>query len=221
MEKNKKLICIIGVVIFCLVLCAVLLIYPNVGSQNKGKVMEVNEEQPQPTAAAVITEVPAVETVKDNKRSKETEVEDKEFVVPAVEMNKESEQVTSQESNDQNPDKVNNEENVKAQSSSEQDSKESSQAEPTTKPKTKEEAVSPTEKPKVNEEKDSSNPSKPPEYTEEQTNPSKESSTPQSGDKRSDGAIFVPGFGWVEDSGIPNKQEEIELNLSGNIVGDM
>jgi len=45
-----------------------------------------------------------------------------------------------------------------------------------------------------------------------------ETDTPKSGDTNSNGAIYVPGFGWVEDSG-DNVQEKGDFELSGEIIG--
>ncbi len=89
------------------------------------------------------------------------------------------------------------------------------------KPKTKEEATPPTEAPKVKDETETTNPKKKPEYKEEDVKPNESKKQPKSGDVRSDGAIYVPGFGWVEDSGEPNKQEYADFELTGNLVGEM
>jgi len=60
------------------------------------------------------------------------------------------------------------------------------------------------------------NPNVPPSSTPTPSKP--ETSTPQSGDTNSNGAIYVPGFGWVENSG-ENSQEQGDFELSGEIVG--
>lgn len=88
------------------------------------------------------------------------------------------------------------------------------------KPKNPEEEK-PPEKPTVTDEKDLTNPSKPPDYTPEQKNPDAKTDTPKGGDKK-DGKIFVPGFGWVEDSGESNTQSETDNGQhNGNKVGEM
>ena len=57
-----------------------------------------------------------------------------------------------------------------------------------------------------------------PETTPPPVNPPQE---PQGGDTRSDGAIYVPGFGWVENSG-ENTQSGTDNGLhNGNKVGEM
>lgn len=45
-----------------------------------------------------------------------------------------------------------------------------------------------------------------------------ENSTPKSGDKNDNGDIYVPGFGWIPDSG-ENVQEKGDFELSGEIIG--
>jgi len=44
---------------------------------------------------------------------------------------------------------------------------------------------------------------------------------PQGGEKRSDGAVYVPGFGWVENSGEQNRTESAPNAGTGDPVGDM
>lgn len=44
---------------------------------------------------------------------------------------------------------------------------------------------------------------------------------PQGGEKRSDGAIYVPGFGWIEDSGEANSTTVAPNAGTGDAVGDM
>jgi outer membrane biosynthesis protein TonB len=76
----------------------------------------------------------------------------------------------------------------------------------------------PKEKPKTQD--DITDKSKVPTYTEKAVNPSTEA-TPKAGEKNSSGQIYVPGFGWVKDSG-PNKT--VKVDSSGDInkqVGKM
>jgi hypothetical protein len=50
---------------------------------------------------------------------------------------------------------------------------------------------------------------------------SSETSTPKSGDKNSKGQVWVPGFGWVDNSGdnVGNKADDMYEN--GNKIGNM
>lgn len=53
--------------------------------------------------------------------------------------------------------------------------------------------------------------------------PAPETSTPKAGDKNEKGQIWVPGFGWVDDSG-PNEGTQVGNEgdeLTGNKVGSM
>ncbi|MFS0723702.1 DUF6550 family protein [Paenibacillus sp. 1P07SE] len=61
----------------------------------------------------------------------------------------------------------------------------------------------PTEppKPKPVETEQPQAPDTPPTYEEKETQPNKPQNEPNAGDKNSSGKVFVPGFGWVEDSG--------------------
>lgn len=62
-------------------------------------------------------------------------------------------------------------------------------------------------------------PSSPPPADAPKTEPKQEQ--PQGGEKRSDGAIYVPGFGWVEDSGEENETKTAPNAGTGDPVGDM
>ena len=62
-------------------------------------------------------------------------------------------------------------------------------------------------------------PSSPPPANSPETEPKQEQ--PQGGEKRSDGAIYVPGFGWVEDSGEENETKTAPNAGTGEPVGDM
>ena len=53
------------------------------------------------------------------------------------------------------------------------------------------------------------------------SNSTQEQNQPQGGEKRSDGAIYVPGFGWVEDSGEENETIIAPNAGTGEPVGDM
>lgn len=80
----------------------------------------------------------------------------------------------------------------------------------------------PTEPPAVSDEKAVTNPDKEPEYKPEDTVQTKPSE-PKSGDKNDKGQVYVPGFGWVDDSGA-NEGETVGDEgdeLTGNKVGDM
>lgn len=87
------------------------------------------------------------------------------------------------------------------------------------KPKTPAEATPPTEKPMESEEAPIENPNSGGECQPEQK-PKPDTNAPQSGDKRSDGAIYMPGFGWIEDEG-ENTQIEGDFDITGEKVGDM
>ncbi|WP_052410298.1 DUF6550 family protein [Paenibacillus durus] len=72
---------------------------------------------------------------------------------------------------------------------------------PITKP---EKTSSPTEPPtpKAKATNKPQSPASPPKYEEKETLPNKQQTTePKAGDKNSKGQVWVPGFGWVNDSG--------------------
>jgi len=48
-----------------------------------------------------------------------------------------------------------------------------------------------------------------------------ETNTPQSGDTNSNGAVYVPGFGWVESNGEENSQGTAPNAGTGEIIGNM
>ncbi len=87
--------------------------------------------------------------------------------------------------------------------------KESVEVEP---PKTKEEAIPPTDNtpPEVNESG---------EEEQKVIEPSKQEDTPTSGSINSEGAIYIPGFGYVEDSGVPNTVIEAPNSGTGEVIG--
>lgn len=84
------------------------------------------------------------------------------------------------------------------------------------KPKTPEEVIIPEEPPELKDPEAEISPEETPEYVEPETEP-----IPQGGDQK-DGMFYVPGFGWIEDSGKPNQSISTDNGLhNGNIVGDM
>lgn len=58
-------------------------------------------------------------------------------------------------------------------------------------------------------------------YKQEQTQPDSKPNQPKGGENRSDGAVYVPGFGWIEDSGEENKTKDGNFDITGEKVGDM
>lgn len=78
----------------------------------------------------------------------------------------------------------------------------------------------PTETPAVSDEKAVTNPDKEPEYKPEDKVKTKPSE-PKSGDKNEKGQVYVPGFGWVDNSGA---NEGTVVDGDGDIdkqVGEM
>jgi len=76
----------------------------------------------------------------------------------------------------------------------------------------------PKEKPKTQDNITDKN--KVPTYTEKEVKPNVDT-TPKSGEKNSSGQAYVPGFGWVKDSG---SNSSVKVNSSGDInkqVGKM
>lgn len=60
-----------------------------------------------------------------------------------------------------------------------------------------------------------------PTHEEKEVNPSTQPETPKGGETNNKGQIYVPGFGWVDDSG-PNK--EVKVDSDGDInkqIGNM
>lgn len=87
------------------------------------------------------------------------------------------------------------------------------------KPKSPAQATPPAEKPK---DTTSQAPVENPDHNGHQPEhkPKPEPAQPQGGEKRSDGAIYVPGFGWVENEG-ENTQDTAPNAGTGKPVGDM
>lgn len=88
------------------------------------------------------------------------------------------------------------------------------------KPKSPTEATPPAEKPK---ETDKQAPVENPDDNgncQPEQKPQQEPDQPQGGDTRSDGAIYVPGFGWVENEG-ENTQGTAPNAGTGKPIGDM
>ncbi len=61
----------------------------------------------------------------------------------------------------------------------------------------------------------------PKEYNPQPEQTQQGTGNPQGGEKRSDGAIYVPGFGWIEDSGEANSTTVAPNAGTGDAVGDM
>jgi cytoskeletal protein RodZ len=57
--------------------------------------------------------------------------------------------------------------------------------------------------------------------TKKNNDTSSSSSTPKSGDKNEKGQIWVPGFGWVDDSGDNVGNEADDMYENGNKIGEM
>lgn len=84
------------------------------------------------------------------------------------------------------------------------------------KPKTPEEVILPEEPPELKNPDAEITPEETPEYVEPETE-----KAPQGGEQK-DGMFYVPGFGWIEDSGKPNSSVPTDNGLhNGNMVGDM
>ena len=90
------------------------------------------------------------------------------------------------------------------------------------KPKTPDEATPPSAPPK--DEAASSAPVQNPDASgqcQPENTPQPEPDQPQGGETRSDGAVYVPGFGWVEDSGEENETVIAPNAGTGESVGEM
>ncbi len=82
--------------------------------------------------------------------------------------------------------------------------------------KTPEEVILPEEPPELKNPDAEITPEETPEYVEPETE-----KTPQGGEQK-DGMFYVPGFGWIEDSGKPNSSVPTDNGLhNGNMVGEM
>lgn len=79
------------------------------------------------------------------------------------------------------------------------------------------------EKPKVDNDADITNPKQPPTYspenTEKETGTEPSKSTPQGGDTQ-DGKVYLPGFGWVTDTGGTGSTAD-DMYENGNKIGEM
>lgn len=83
------------------------------------------------------------------------------------------------------------------------------------KPQTKDEAVPPTDNtPPVVDDKG--------EEEQKVVEPNKPAiDTPTSGDVNESGAVYVPGLGWIEDSGEPNTVITAPNAGTGDVIGEM
>lgn len=88
------------------------------------------------------------------------------------------------------------------------------------KPKSPSEATPPTKAPTEADKAPVENPDNSGTCQPENT-PQPDTNQPKSGDKNSSGAIYVPGFGWVEDSGEENTTTVAPNAGTGEKVGDM
>ena len=88
------------------------------------------------------------------------------------------------------------------------------------KPKTPEQAVPPTKKPTEADKAPVENPDNNSQCQPEQK-PKPEQDQPQGGDTKKDGSIYVPGFGWIEDSGEENTTTTAPNAGTGKPVGEM
>lgn len=90
-----------------------------------------------------------------------------------------------------------------------------------------EKTTKPTEppKPKIKEPESEQSPAAPPQYEEKETHPNKETAAiPKAGGKNSNGQVYVPGFGWIEDQGGGTQETVVGSEgdeLTGNKVGTM
>lgn len=84
------------------------------------------------------------------------------------------------------------------------------------KPKSPSEATPPAEAPTESDIVPEKHPAGEPEHT-----PQPEAGQPQSGDTNSSGAVYVPGFGWIEDSGEENTNTTAPNAGTGDPIGDM
>ena len=75
------------------------------------------------------------------------------------------------------------------------------------------------EKPKVADGADTKNPVKPPEYKPEDTEKKPAESAPQGGEKK-DGKVYLPGFGWVTETGGSGSTAD-DMYENGNKIGEM
>jgi len=88
------------------------------------------------------------------------------------------------------------------------------------KPKTPAEATPPeTPATTTHDPADAADSKTPPKSTKTPAEP--KTNTPASGEKNSKGQIYVPGFGWVDDSGEENSQGTAPNAGSGEDIGDM
>lgn len=76
---------------------------------------------------------------------------------------------------------------------------------PITEPESTPKPVEPPN-PKPKETNTPQSPTSPPKYDEKETQPNKPQEEPKAGEQNNSGKVYVPGFGWVEDSG-DNKGE--------------
>lgn len=85
------------------------------------------------------------------------------------------------------------------------------------KPKTPEEVILPEEPSELKNPEAEISPEETPEYVEPVTE-----ETPKGGERRDDGAIYVPGFGYIKGSGEPNQSIDTDNGMhNGNMVGEM
>jgi len=88
------------------------------------------------------------------------------------------------------------------------------------KPKTPEEAIPPVIESVPVEEHINTGTDKP-DIVPDSAPAKQETNTPQSGDTNSNGAVYVPGFGWVESNGEENSQGTAPNAGTGEIIGNM
>lgn len=76
-------------------------------------------------------------------------------------------------------------------------------------------------KPKPKETNTPQSPTSPPKYDEKETQPNKPKEEPKAGEQNNSGEVYVPGFGWVEDSGDNKGEQSISDGDWDKQVGTM
>lgn len=89
------------------------------------------------------------------------------------------------------------------------------------KPQTKEDAQPPADKPDVKDTDTVENPEQPPRYEPEVTEPEQKPEEPAGGSTNNSGQVYVPGFGYLDQPGIPQGESAGSDGDWNKQIGDM
>lgn len=192
-DKKKKLVILILAVVAVCLAGGLCFYLIKIGTPK-----ESEKEPVQQTTEQMEVTVPEIDITKESEALEETKAE------VAESSGQETEQPESGES-----------ETVDIYTGNEQDGDDSE------KPQTREDAQPPAEKPEVKDTDAAENPEQPPKYEPEVTEPEQKPEEPAGGSTNDRGQVYVPGFGYVDQPGVPQGEAAGSDGDWDKQIGDM